>query len=639
VAIVRDDLLPVLSKTARVDVFGFAEGVAATSPDSLVAEGRTTRLMEAIESVRARYQGRRVPGIVVLSDGGETGGVREGSTAQGPPVFTVGLGSTKGLADREVTELTAGDPRLDQAAVDLQVSAVARGFGREAASLRLLADGRIVETRQVEPVAEGLPLHETFTVFPNPERATVYTAEITAGPGEAVLENNSRSVVVNPVARKRRVLAFAGAPGFDHTFLIRALQRDPSLDVDAVVRKGRNEDNRDTFLVQASGGRAAALTTGFPTSREALFEYDVIVLANIEGDFFSRAQLDMTAEFVERRGGGLLVLGGRSFERRGLTGTALEDVLPLELGDRRGAAVRAPGEEGPAGHDTVVLTEEGARHPIMRIGPTSESSKRLWATLPPLASNARVGGPRPGASVLAVTASSSGAVLPVVAVQRYGRGRSMMFAGEASWRWQMLSPAGDRRYEFFWRQALRWLATDAPDVVTLTLDDAVDIGEPSTAEFGVRDRTFLPVDAAALVVTLTAPGGSGSTLPVRSAGAGRYVAAFTAKVAGLYRIQVEARRNDALLGVADRWFLVGSGEREFADPRLNEPLLRRLARESGGQYVPAHDAAGLAPLLAKQVPSGQTSERRDLWHEPWVFALLLTLLSAEWVLRRRWGLR
>ena len=35
----------------------------------------------------------------------------------------------------------------------------------------------------------------------------------------------------------------------------------------------------------------------------------------------------------------------------------------------------------------------------------------------------------------------------------------------------------------------------------------------------------------------------------------------------------------------------------------------------------------------------ETPEHRDLWHEPWAFALIVLLLSAEWILRRRWGLR
>lgn len=637
--IVRTDLLPVLAKTASVDVFEFAEQVSPAPLESLAANGHATNLAGAIETIRARYRGRRVPGIVVLSDGGDTGQTGRSQSAGGPPVFAVGLGSPEGLPDREVTGIGAGDPRLDQASIDLHVSAVAHGFGRDPFPLRLLADGQTVEARRVAPPADGSPVRETFTVFPDPLRATVYTAEIPTGPQEAVSENNSRRLVVNPAGRRRRVLVLAGAPGFDHTFLIRALQQDPGLDVDTVVRKGKNEDNQDTFFVQAGGGRAAALTRGFPTTRETLFDYDAIVIANVEGDFFSRAQLDMTADFVDRRGGGLLVFGGRSFERRGLIGTPLESVLPLELSDRRGGALRAPVEEGPTAHDAVALTEEGARHPVMRIGASAEDSKKLWGTLPALASNAPVGGPRPGASVLAVTTSASGVVFPVVAVQRYGRGRSMVFAGEASWRWRMLTPAGDRRYEFFWRQALRWLTVDAPDPVALTLTQTVDAGDALTAEIETRDRAFQPVDDVALDAILTTPGGATAPVPVRPAGAGRFVAAFSADAAGLYRLQVEARRGGSSIGAADRWFLAGNNEREFADPRLNEAVLRRLVRESGGRYVPARDAALIAAEVAKTAPASAEPERRDLWHEPWAFALVLALLSAEWLLRRQWGLR
>src|SRR5205085_9721247 len=132
-------------------------------------------------------------------------------------------------------------------------------------------------------------------------------------------------------------------------------------------------------------------------------------IANVEGDFFTRAQLTMSAEFVAQRGGGLLVMGGKSFAQRGLIGTPLEEVLPVELNDRGAGLARASlGEAAQAIHNAVVVTAEGLTHPIMRIGATPEESRKLWAALPTLASSAPLGGPRPGASVLAVTAAPSG---------------------------------------------------------------------------------------------------------------------------------------------------------------------------------------------------------------------------------------
>src|SRR5207244_3221746 len=106
-----------------------------------------------------------------------------------------------------------------------------------------------------------------------------------------------------------------------------------------------------------------------------------IVAANIEGDFFTRAQLAMAAEFVSDRGGGLLVLGERSFAQRGLAGTALEEALPVELSDRRGLVRIALGDRAPAGPNTIAVTPEGERHPVMRIGGSVDESRRMWAAL------------------------------------------------------------------------------------------------------------------------------------------------------------------------------------------------------------------------------------------------------------------
>jgi uncharacterized membrane protein len=632
---------PGLAGYAVVELLGIGDTLTPATADHLNADARRTDLSAAIAATRDRYRGRNVPGVVVLSDGGDTGRAwrAEASSDSGPPIYSIGIGAADGVSDREVTGMTAGEPRLDQTSIDLHVSVVTRGLGSAPFALRVLANGQVIDTRSVVPLADGSPIDETFTVSPDPLNPTVYSAEIAVDHNESIIENNTRSVLVGPAGRKRHVLVIAGAPGFEHSFLIRALSQDPGLEVDSVVRKGKNDEAADTFLVQAGSGRAAALTSGFPGTREALFGYDAIIIANLESDFFTRAQLSAAADFVAERGGGLLVLGRRSFEQRGLIGTPLEAVLPVELNDRRGAARPAPSEEAPAPQNRLTLTAEGQSHPVMRIGPSAEASQKIWASLPPLASSAAVGGPRPGATILAVTASPSGVVLPVVAVQRYGRGRSMVFAGEASWRWRMLLPSTDRSYEFFWRQALRWLSTDAPEPVTVTVPTELEPGDPMSIDVEVRDRGFVPVSDAVVEMTLTAPGGEARSLPLRPGGKGHFVGGVLPELTGLYRVHSEAKKGTTPLGAADRWFYVGGSDREFADPRLNEGLLRRLARESGGKYARAADASRVIADLRSSAPQSAEPERRDLWHEPWAFALVITLLSGEWVLRRRWGLR
>ena len=200
--------------------------------------------------------------------------------------------------------------------------------------------------------------------------------------------------------------------------------------------------------------------------------------ANIEGDALSRADLEMGAAFVGQRGGGLLVLGAKSFDRQGLLGTALEEVLPLTLSARGDGVVRASSRGGSY---AVAVTPEGQSHPVMRIGANADENARRWHAVPPLAGAATLGAPRPGAQVLALVKAPDGS-RPLVAVQRYGQGRSMMFTGEASWRWRMQMPSEDRTFELFWRQAVRWLAASSPDAVSVAPVSGVAPGD--AAEIG-----------------------------------------------------------------------------------------------------------------------------------------------------------
>jgi hypothetical protein len=643
VQVLERDLLPSLTGRFTPEIFAAGDIVTASGIDQLSARARRSDLTTALASIRTRYRRQPVAGIVLLSDGADTAQLDPGHEmpTAGPPVFAVGLGAPQGVPDREVLAVVAGDPRLDQVSVDLHVSTISRGFGRAPFELRVLANGRLLETRRVTPPGDGSPVESVFTVLPDTRAPTVFTVSIVGEGEEPIAENNARSVLVNPAGRPRLVLVLQGAPGFDHSYLSRVWTRDPGLQVDSVVRKGRDDAGRHTFMLQAAPSRTAALTGGFPSTREALYRYDAVILANVEGDFFSQVQLEQLAEFVSERGGGLLVFGGRAFAQRGLIGTPLEPVLPLELDERRGGLAQAAFDaQRAAAPNTVALTRDGAVHPVMRVGASPADSVRQWSALPALASSALLGGPRPGASVLAITGSPNGAVHPLVAVQRYGRGRAMVFAGEGAWRWRMLMESTDRTYEYFWRQATRWLAAPAPLPVSVMVPESAEVEDSIEIGVDVRDGEFAPVVDAAVTGSLTAPDGETTPLALRrdSGGAGRLLATLRPERAGLYRVQVEARDGARPLGSADRWFYVGGGDREFADPRLNEGFLRRVSEASGGRYVRADEAGDVAAWLMSAVADPQP-ELSDLWHRPWAFALVVALLSAEWILRRRWGLR
>jgi hypothetical protein len=639
-SLLTETLLPTLSRRFDVEVFGFGDSLSPVTPSDLSATARQSDLPGALTAVRERYRGRVIPGIVLVSDGGDTSGTADRIAAEGPPVFAFGVGSLQVARDREVLSVTAADAVLDDSRVDLAVSTVGHGGGTEPMDLRLLENGRPIEVRRVVPAADGTPVHTVFQVAPGRGGPTVYTVEIPTAPGELVPENNARSAIVQAPARSRRVLLVEGAPGFEHSFLKRAWAADSGLEIDSVVRKGRNEQGRDTFYIQAAESRSASLRQGYPARAEELFRYDALVLANIEGHRLTRAQLDATRTFVARRGGGLLVLGARSFLQQGLADTAIEEVLPLSLQDRTGGVLPA---SDSAGANRITLTAHGAAHPVMQLAQGLEDTRRRWNAVPALAAIAPLGGPRPGATVLALASGAGGTPRALVAVQRFGDGRSMIFAGEAAWRWRMMLPAADRSYDTFWRQAVRWLALPASDPIAVTVPAAAASGAPVSIHVTVRDEAFEPLRDATVDVRVATPDGRLEQLraavdPAAPA-TGRYVARFDAGDAGVYRVVADAARNRSALGSASTALLVGGADLEMTDPRLNIQVLQRLATASGGTVAAESDAPEVLRALEAGAQAAALTVRRDLWHNGWSFAAILTLLGAEWLLRRRWGLR
>ncbi len=643
-AIAQFDLAPALSRNYRVPMFGIGDGVVeADAGIQLQPLSTKSNLAGAIAQIRDRFRGQRLAGIVLLSDGADT----EVSASRqqldvddaSVPVFAVGVGSLSGLHDREVTDIAAAEPRLADASVDIRVSSSTVGFGRAPYEVRLLANGTTMQTRRVTPATDDSPDHVTFTVVPDPSQDVVYTAEVPVAPGETIAENNSRSVLVGAAGRKRRLLLIAGAPGFEHSFMTRAWAADVGLEVDAVVRKGKNAEGRDTFVIQAAHDRTQALAAGFPTRREDLYPYDALIIANVEGTFFTREQLAMIAGFVSERGGGLLVTGSRSLARGGLLGTPLEPVLPVELDERSGAVAHAPGAAERLAPNQLAVTAEGATHPIMRLGASGEETRMRWAALPSLAASTPLGPPRAGASVLAVVAAQDGLVFPVVAVQKYGRGRSMIFGGEASWRWRMLAESTNRSHELFWRQAARWLSHASPDPVSVSTPEAIEPGDSVNVDVDVRNTAFEPVLDATVIVSTSVDGGQPQQLAIhRGHAPGQFSAGFVPERRGIYRIHAEASRRAVTLS-GDRTVFVGGGNREFADPRLNEPFLQRLADATGGRYVRASDARRVLSWLDDASRQTRVQPKQDAWDRARLFVAIVLLLCSEWTLRRRWGLR
>jgi uncharacterized membrane protein len=436
---------------------------------------------------------------------------------------------------------------------------------------------------------------------------------------------------VSVVDRAENILYYEGEPRPEFAFLRRAVRDDRQLRLVGLQRTAENK------YLRLGVKDSLDLVAGFPRTRDELFRYRAVVLGSVEASAFTVDQLRMLAEFVSRRGGGMLALGGRrAFVEGGYPGTPLDEVLPVRLDVPPGAAGLRELK--------VAVTPAGMTHPAIRLADDDAASARRWDSLPPVTSVNRIGEPRPGATVLLAGTDTAGrGTQPVLVYQRYGRGRSAALTIQDAWLWRMHAdvPLEDTRHQTAMRQLLRWLTADVPERAEfLALTSQVGRGEPIAFDVEVHDAGWQPVNGASVTARLTAPSGTVRevTLDLVPGTDGLYRGAAPARESGEYAIEAVAVSGGDTLTVEPAFARVGDVGREYFGAEMRAGVLRRIAAETGGRsYLPA--TVSSLPRDVVYTERGITrTEQLDLWDMPIVFLLLVVLLSAEWGLRRRWGL-
>jgi uncharacterized membrane protein len=616
-----------------------SSGSHITRVADLTFDGAHTRFAPALEGMRQELADVPLAGLVLVSDGADNMPDSLNETlaalnARHIPVYTVGVGQEQFAKDIEISRVGAPRAALKGGIVEMDVDITQRGFGGDTAQLAVLDSGRIVSTEHVILPPDGDATTVRVRVPVNTAGPHLFTVRIAPRPGEMVRENNEQTALVVVQDRKDKILYVEGEPRFELKFVILAVNDDANLQLITMVRVGLDR------FIRLNVDDGTELSDGFPETREELFSYRGIVLGSVEASSFTGDQLRMISDFVSERGGGLLMLGGRSsFAEGGYAGTPVADALPVELPNGR--------QGKPFFHEVKVnLTPAGSIVAQTQIAGSESESAKKWKTMPVVTSVNDIGGVKPGATTLLDGSTPAGGNHSIVlASQRYGRGKAAAFAIQDSWLWQMRNdtPVEDVTYQTFWRQTLRWLVSDVPDrVMVSTATDRAWINEPLQVNARVADRAYRHVDNADVTATISTPSGSvfqQRLVPSVTQDGSIYHLTYTPTERGVYRIQVTARpSSDSVVTSQPTFIDVGTPSTEFIGAGLHASLLRRMAEETGGRYYTAAAAKNMVDDIAPPAGGGTAVERLDLWDMPVVLLLLLSLLAGEWGYRRTRGL-
>jgi hypothetical protein len=542
-------------------------------------------------------------------------------------VHTVGLGREEFLRDVEISDVNLPARTLADSHLSAQVTFRQRGYAEKKARLVVANTGKILASQEVTLKADGVPQTESLQFNAGVAGAKSFEVSVSPLEREENPDNNAVSRLVNVEASRPRVLYLEGEPRWELKFVRRAIDEDRSLQLTSILRTTQNK-----IYVQGLEN-PGELEDGFPSTAEVLFSFQGLILGSVEASYFTPGQQELIRQFVDRRGGGLLFLGGRAaLADGGYAGSAFVDLLPVFLPERKGTFRRdsAKAELTAAGRDSFIcrLEEEAAKN------------VERWKKLPALGDYQRVGAPKPAALVLAELVAEGKQRSPLLVTEKYGWGRTALFATGGSWRWQMLQDHADQTHEVFWQQLLRWLVSESPNPVAVSTPRQV-LSDESRVSLRVeaRDKRFSPVSDARVEARILGPGGLSDVvelnpLPLE---AGVYTGEWVAQKPGSYLVEASAKRGADEIGRDVLTFRREDGVAENFRAEQNRELLEKIAEQTGGRYYTPDNVAKLAGEISYSEAGITTRETRDLWDMPAVFLLLILLCAVEWLLRRKWG--
>jgi len=644
--------------------FGFGREIKALSESEryVAPYDDQTRLNAALEQLAGRF-GESLPfGVFVFSDGRTTDAVPEPLDATaaayrklGVPVHVVALGDERVSGDVAISDIDAPRDARPGTRVPVKVTLRSRGFAGQRAELKV----RLSSDPRGAPIA-ALPLtladgEQSPELVIETDRATgLLTAEITSFPQEAVASNNAVSFQIVPRDSKIRVIYMEGTGALEYRFLQDALQEDPSIKCTSML-VGNQYDARPRLY------RIGAPTLGFPTTREELFGYDVVICSDIARAAFTQEQLDWTVELVGKRGGGFAMIGGNtSFGSGGWDQTVWDGLIPVDMSGRGHDR-----SENFWGNLRVVVPPKAIDHPIWKIVDDPERNRRVLASIPTLYGSNLTDRLKPAAIALGLSQGPAAGNKPltVFSCQTFGSGRTFAMSSDTTVDWgrdfENRWGEGDNRYfRKFWRNVVRWLAENSESgqnrlrvetdkliyrpgqdiqITARAYDEKLKETENYRLAARLRrvdepdSRAF---DAAALSLTpqpsnLSYRGNLPAPQPDLE-NPGSTLHKFILDVAASDGDRVVATSSVDLQTIDD--------PAEFRDPRPDHATLRKLAAATGGRAIQSD--ADLALLLGRHPDASVrlSINRWPLWDNPLLWLVFLGTLAAEWILRRLKGL-
>lgn len=651
-----DALLKELTRRYHVKLYlaGASARATADNQPSLSTAIKTaspsqpaSRLGASLRDVLELQRGRPTAAVIMFTDGVTTDGrslaeAAEYARRKAVPLYFVGLGNDQPPRDLRLSDLLVDEVAFVGDLVTFEFQLTADGY-EGPALVRLKQKGSsapLIQQRVTVPKAGGRQ-SVRLTYRPEKEGEFEYVVEVEPQPGEINTENNTLTRTIRVTEEVIRVLLVQAGPSYEFRFLKTMLERELNRDQDAdKAQRGFRTILQEADPAYVDSDKSAERL--FPVSREELFRYDVLILADMNPAFLSPSVMNHIYEFVTVRGGGVVFIAGPKYMPHAYRGTPLAPLFPMELD-----SVQIPDPDAPITESFHPrITPLGMASPTMQLADHAAQNPKLWQeTMAPLRWFVRAPDLRAAVRVLAEHPTEKGPdgnPLPIITLQFIGAGKVIFHATDETHRWRFR--VGDIYFARYWIQTIRYLSRakllGGSRTAELTSDrQQYRRGDSVRLRVRFLDDRLAPPQDDGVTVVLEREGNRRINLTLRRDAANRGIFEGSAGnlADGKYRAWMAS---PTLEGQPPRTeFVISSPPGELARLQMDAGEMRQAAQKSAGKYFTYSEADDLAASLPKgrQVRI-ESLPPQPLWNAPVLAGAFVALLTGEWLLRKRWGL-
>ncbi|MCG8651945.1 MAG: VWA domain-containing protein, partial [Pirellulales bacterium] len=408
--------------------------------DLIAAAGAQSRIGDAIRGVLTDHDPSTLAGIVLLSDGQNNGGLDAGAGVAAArrtevALYPVGLGSSEAPINVRVVDLNA--PRRVYPGDKFAINAVLQASGPREMEVEVqLLDGldpdagedgsqakpaEVIDSKKAKVSSDGTLSGIRFELEPESVGRRRLAVRVVSPPEDQNKEDDSRDARYEVVSRKLRVMAVAGGPTREYRFVRNLLFRDNSIELDVWLQTGREGLSQDADRVLQE----------FPSTAEALFEYDAIIVFDPDWMKFKIESLDLLDRWLSEQAGGMILVAGPVFhpywsrKRTNPRVPKIAGFFPVNLSTR--GALLGGGRQGGTTSWPIDFTPEARRAEFLWIAEDPEESFEIWDSFGGIYDYVGTKSAKPGAKVYGYFSdptSEVGGVRPIfMASQFYGAGR------------------------------------------------------------------------------------------------------------------------------------------------------------------------------------------------------------------------